>query len=57
MHPKPGDVVGDRTVIRVMSESILFGQTENGIPNCGAWVTSYEEWFDYARDHRCEKPE
>lgn len=48
-HPKAGDVVGSRTIIRAADKWILYGQTENGIPNCGCYVTDYREWFDYER--------
>lgn len=48
-HPKVGDVVRDRTVINVRDEFLIFGQRENDIPNCGAYVTSYREWFAYER--------
>lgn len=40
-HPKAGDVVGDRTVIRVCARFILYGQREGDVPNCGSYVTSY----------------
>jgi hypothetical protein len=46
-HPKAGDEVGDRTIIRVMEDRIIFGQAENGVRDCGAYVTSYREWFRY----------
>ena len=48
-HPKAGDVVGARTVIRVAEKSILFGKREGELQNCGAYVTDYREWFDYER--------
>jgi len=48
-HPKAGDRVGDRTVIRVMSDRIIFGQDEGTAKNCGAYMTSFREWFDYER--------
>lgn len=57
-HPKVGDKIGKRTIIRVMPESILFGQDETRADgttatNCGAYLTSYREWFAYDRsvDH------
>ncbi len=48
-HPKAGDVVGDRTIIRVCEKFIVFGQREGDTPNCGAYLTDYREWFDYER--------
>jgi len=49
-HPKAGDVVGDRTVINVRDTFLIFGQREGDVPNCGAYITSYREWFAYERD-------
>jgi hypothetical protein len=49
--PKAGDVVKDRTVIRVIpaADIILFGQREGEVPNCGAYRTDLEEWLLYSR--------
>lgn len=44
---KVGDRVKDRTVIRVIGQYIVFGRRERNIDNCGAYVTDFEEWFDY----------
>lgn len=30
-------------------EFVKIGQVENGIRNCGAWLTDLEEWFEYKR--------
>lgn len=49
-HPQAGDVVGDRTIIRVLSDRIIYGQKDGDIPNCGAYVTNYREWFEYERN-------
>jgi hypothetical protein len=46
-HPKFGDEVGDRTVIRVMEKFIVYGQREGDLRNCGAYLTDFEEWFAY----------
>lgn len=49
-HPKVGDVVGDRTIISVGEKIIVFGQREGDLPNCGAYLTNYREWFNYERE-------
>jgi hypothetical protein len=46
-HPKSGDEVGDRTIICVKGETIVFGQRDGDLRNCGAYVTDFEEWYEY----------
>jgi len=48
IDPRPGDEVGDRTCFSVRGNFILFGQVENGIRNCGAWITDRTEWAHHA---------
>jgi hypothetical protein len=46
--PKPGERVKDRQVIWTYdSGTIVFGKREGDSHNCGAWVTSVEEWYQY----------
>ncbi len=51
--PKPGTRIGDRTVIRTWPDHnwgegmIVFGVRENGVDNCGAWITNIAEWEEY----------
>lgn len=54
--PKVGDVVGDRMVIRVFSDGIIFGRTTDGIGNFGAWTTDFEEWFAFCERVKVIKP-
>lgn len=50
---KGGDEVGERTVIHVHpnADMIIFGVEVNGCRNVGAWLTDFDEWYEYALTH------
>ena len=49
---KSGDRVGTRTVIHVNTNQIIFGERIGSLENCGAWLTNFTEWAEYAASQK-----